>query len=74
MNTLIKLLVCVLLMLGLLLCTVSCSPDEKDEQGVGSEVSETDTTEGETETEEEGTGLSDKGNLDSPNLGPIVRV
>ena len=74
MNRLIKLSVCLLLMLGLLLCAVSCAPDENDEANANSEVAESGSGANGTEAEEDGSSLNDKGNLDSPNYGPIIRV
>lgn len=68
-----KKLICVLLLLTcLLLLTVACAPKEGTPEGSETElVTEEESV---SETEEEGTGLNDHEELDSPDYGPLIPV
>jgi len=72
MNTVMKFIFSLMLLVCLLLSAAACGPKEENPQ-----ESETALiTEGESaiDTEEEGTGLNDKGELDSPDYSPIIPV
>ena len=75
MNGLTKLLITLLLLLGLWLSLIACGPKEEETgesdaaDNGGATVSETA-----SETEEDGPGLNNKGDLDGNDYGPIVRV
>ena len=68
----VKKLICILLFLAcLLLAAIACGPKE---EAVDSETVLITEGEGVSESEEEGTGLNDKDELDSPDYGPLFLV
>lgn len=72
MKTMKKLICILLLFTCLLLLTVACAPKEGEPEGSETElVTEEESV---SETEEEGTGLNDHEELDSPDFGPLIPV
>lgn len=71
-NTITRRIGVLLLLACLVLWAVACGPKEKDPEDSETElVSEEESV---SETEEEGTGLNDEGELDSPDYGPLFPV